>query len=109
MDEGLFDTFKKSCVLTMSAKIKTICAVRSCPITTSVSYISDFRWFQTKKFKGLRTGKRGGQATGPFPNPLPGICYTPHSKMCWCTIMQEPHVLVRSGRYVLQQLWEDVL
>ncbi|GFW28885.1 hypothetical protein TNCV_202081 [Trichonephila clavipes] len=30
-------------------------------------------------------------------------------KMCWRTIVHEPHILVRSRQYSLQQLWEAVL
>ncbi|GFX20885.1 hypothetical protein TNCV_79401 [Trichonephila clavipes] len=35
--------------------------------------------------------------------------FATQSNMCWCTIMHESHVLVRSGWYSLQkplQLWE---
>ncbi|GFX06557.1 integrase catalytic domain-containing protein [Trichonephila clavipes] len=47
------------------------------------------------------------------PNPPPGLCSMDvfeicNRVMCWCIIAQKPDVLVRSGRYFLQQLQENV-
>ncbi|GFV70295.1 hypothetical protein TNCV_4540771 [Trichonephila clavipes] len=89
----------KSGVLAMSADTTTIRDGRCS--ATCVSYTSDFRWPQKKKFKQLKSGKRVGQATG-VSNHSPGLCILKvvmprDRKMCWCTIEHEPYVLVRSG------------
>ncbi|GFT68583.1 hypothetical protein TNCV_1841811 [Trichonephila clavipes] len=57
----------------MLAEATTIHAVKSITIATGVSYISDFRWPQKKKSKGMRCGQLEGQATGsPSPIHFPG-------------------------------------
>ncbi|GFX72280.1 hypothetical protein TNCV_4552021 [Trichonephila clavipes] len=73
----------KSGVLAMSAEATTIRVMRSSSVVTGVSHISDFRWPQKKKLKGLRSGKRGGQATGPsHPIYLPGYIVSFQSLLC---------------------------
>ncbi|GFW26897.1 hypothetical protein TNCV_1377401 [Trichonephila clavipes] len=57
----------------MLADVTKINAVRSSTVSTSVSYKSDFKWLQEKKSKGLRAGKRGGQAKdSPYSIHFPG-------------------------------------
>ncbi|GBO42425.1 hypothetical protein AVEN_209823-1 [Araneus ventricosus] len=51
-------------VLILSA-VTTILATRSSTESTGVSHIKDFMCPQKKKSSGLRSGERGGQATGP--------------------------------------------
>ncbi|GBN76122.1 hypothetical protein AVEN_188860-1 [Araneus ventricosus] len=47
----------------------TILTTRSSAESTGVSYAKDFMCPQKKKSSGLRSGERGGQATGP-PRPI---------------------------------------
>ncbi|GFX12122.1 hypothetical protein TNCV_2999051 [Trichonephila clavipes] len=69
----------------MSAEATMMKAMRSSTVATNVSYTRNFRWPQKKKFKGLRSGERGGKAIGlPRPIHLSGYVerggYTPQSK-----------------------------
>ncbi|GFT51837.1 hypothetical protein TNCV_1817721 [Trichonephila clavipes] len=86
----------------MSAEATTIRTLRSSTVVTGVLYTNDFRWRQKKKFKELRSGKRGDRVIGP-PRPTHHLGYvvwklvTHHNrKMCWCAIVHEPHFLVHS-------------
>ncbi|GFV34258.1 hypothetical protein TNCV_991791 [Trichonephila clavipes] len=45
--------------------VTMIRAVRLCSLVASISYTRDFRLPQKKKYKRLRSGKLGGQASGP--------------------------------------------
>ncbi|GFU14230.1 hypothetical protein TNCV_3579071 [Trichonephila clavipes] len=100
-------------MLVVLAKATTIHGLRSSTVSTSVSYTSDFRWPQKKKSKELRSGELGGKETDP-PRPISLLGYVKSRwfhpavsrKMCWCANMHELHVLVSSGLYSLQQVWE---
>ncbi|GFX30825.1 hypothetical protein TNCV_657111 [Trichonephila clavipes] len=86
-----------------------ICVVRSSTVVSRIGHTSNFLYHQKEKSKGLRSGECGEQAIGQkcsfcLLRYIVSWCspfLTTQSKMCWYTIVYEPFVLVRSGRYSL--------
>ncbi|GFS76590.1 hypothetical protein TNCV_1621901 [Trichonephila clavipes] len=116
--EGFSGTFKQiRCagdVSEVTTEVTTIHAVKSCPVATGKGS-KRFQGAPEEEMQGVGVRVAWRQSnTFTVSNPLPEICssemITLHiQNKCCCTIVHELHVLVRSGRYSLQQLWEDVL
>ncbi|GFW48455.1 hypothetical protein TNCV_1110141 [Trichonephila clavipes] len=95
----------------MLVEATMIRAMRSSTVATGVSYTNDSTWFQKKKSKRFRSGGVGSPgsrfaASNHLSVYVAWMVTYRSRKMCWCTIVFEPHVLVLTDQCFLQKLRE---